>query len=141
MDWIRKLTAAALWVIAAAVGVHFIFGPVYGHILDIGLIWRILGWFMTAGVAVVLLTQYTRKRAADSRQHDARVSREYLASNFLFFASIILAIWFLWNWIDSLVIGAANQNVTNITIWAFIDPLFIMVMGITSCYLWRGAKE
>ena len=113
----------------------------YANVLDPSEGWRVLDWFMAVGAVVALVTQYTRKRAEESGRSDAGVSREYLAANFAFYASVLLAIWFLWNWIDSLVIGVGNQNDTNVILWAFIDPLFIMVMGITGCYLWTRAKE
>ena len=141
MDSIRRPIAAALWVTAAAVGVHFIFSPVYGHILDIGLTWRILGWFMAVGIAVVLLTQYTRKRAADNRRDDAGVSTEYLAANFLFLASIILAIWFFWNLIDSLTASTGSQDDNHLLMWSFIHPLFICVLASTGGYLWSSRQR
>ena len=74
MDIIRRLIAASLWVLAAVVGFHFVFSPVYGHVLDVGLIWRILSWVMTVGIVVVLAIQYARKRVPDRQGADARVS-------------------------------------------------------------------
>ncbi len=141
MDIIRKLLAVALWVLAAVVGVHFVFTPVYDHVLNIGQAWEILGWFMIVGIVAVLVVQCTRKRGSGSHLDDAPVGREDLAASVAFYASVLLAIWFLWNLIDSIAIGTGSQDDNHLLIWAFIHPLFIMVLGATGGYLWSKAKE
>ncbi len=137
---ISKLIAATLWVLAAAVAGHFLFASVYDNAVDIARIWEILDWFMAVGAVVVLALQYRRKRVLDSPQDDAPVSREYLAANFAFYASVLLAIWFFWNWLDFLAVGG-SQSDANSLMWAFIDPLFVIVLGVTGCHIWNSAGD
>ena len=51
---------------------------------------------------------------------------------------LLLAIWFFWNWFDNLAAGSELQNDIHLTLWAFIDPLFIILVGRLSVRLWKG---
>ena len=44
--------------------------------------------------------------------------------------------WFFWNWFDDLTVADGAQSDTRLVLWAFIDPLYVLVACVTSCTLW-----
>ena len=137
MSTASKLLAAAFWLLAAAVALHFMFTPFYDGAADPGQIWDILNWFMAVAVSGALVLHYLRKRTLDSQSDDGAVTRGYLEANLALYASVVLTVWFFWNWFNTLTIGAGPQSDNRLLMWAFIDPLFVLISGVTGCYLWR----
>ena len=138
MDTGNKPLAAAFWLLAAAVALHFIFTPFYDDATNVvDQVWNILNWLMAIGVVVALAVHYFRKRALDSRRDDGTITREYLEVNIAVYGSIILTLLFFTNWFDKLTIDAGrSQDETHLLIWVFVDPLFVLISGITGRYLW-----
>ncbi len=137
MGAISKIVAVLFWLLAAAVALHFIFTPFYDAVLDVAQVWKILNWPMAVGVVVALIVQCYRKRALGSRTADGPITREYLDINIAFYASLVLTLWFFWNWFDALTTGTGPQSDTRLVFWAFVDPMFVLISGVTGCYLWR----
>ncbi len=135
MDAVRRPLAVVLGLITLAVAFNFIFSTFYADSVDVGQVWDILDWFMAFGVLAALALSYIRKRNMTSDSMDART---YLRVNAVFYATLWLAIWFLWNWFDNLAAGAELQNETQLMFWGFIDPLFIILVGRLSVRLWQG---
>jgi hypothetical protein len=144
MAVLKKLIAIGLIGLSVVMALHFILSPFYPDLsksLDAGEIWDILNWFMAAGVIALLVVHYLRKRALDEQGADGSVTREYLEANLALYGSILLALWFFWNWFDNLAVGAGVQSNTNLIYWALIDPLLIIAYGVTGCCLWRSASR
>ena len=135
MDAIRRPLAVILGVITIAVAFHFIFTPFYPDSVDVGLVWNILNWFMAFAVLVTLALAYIRKKDMTSDSMDAKM---YVRVNVMFYSALWLAIWFFWNWFDDITAGAEGQSTLRLTFWAFIDPLFIILVGRLSARLWKG---
>lgn len=135
MDTLRRPLAVILGVITIAVAFHFIFSAFYPDSVDIGQVWDILDWFMAFAVLVTLVLAYIRKKSIASDSMDAKT---YVRVNVAFYSALWLAIWFLWNWFDNLAAGAELQSDVHLTLWAFIDPLFIILVGRLSVRLWKG---
>ena len=135
MDTIRRPLAVILGVITIAVAFHFIFSTFYPDSVDVGQVWDILDWFMAFAVLVTLVLAYMRKKNMTSDSMDAKM---YVRVNLVFYSALWLAIWFFWNWFDNLASGAELQDDIHLTLWAFIDPLFIIVVGRLSVRLWKG---
>lgn len=135
MDTIRRPLAAILGVITIAVAFHFIFSTFYPDSVDVGQVWDILDWFMAFAVLVTLVLAYMRKKNMTS---DSMDSKMYVRVNLVFYSALWLAIWFLWNWFDNLASGSELQSDIHLTLWAFIDPLFIILVGRLSVRLWKG---
>ena len=65
-------------------------------------------------------------------------AKMHVRVNLVFYSALWLAIWFFWNWFDNLASGAELQDDIHLTLWAFIDPLFIIAVGMLSVRLWKG---
>ena len=134
---VRKVVGFVVGASALAVALHFIFSAFYEDAVDVDQIWSILDVFMAFGVLVALIVWYLRKRAMDGRGGNG-ITREYLEVNLLLYVAAFLSLWFFWNWFDFLVAGDGGQSDTRLILWAFIDPLYVLVACVTSCSLWCG---
>lgn len=118
-------------LIAVAVGIHFVVTPLYvASDPDLSL-WRIFNWFMAVGVLIALLAGWNWKRRLTPETHD----RVCLEVNTLFYGSVVLALWYFWNWFGSLV------GVGHADLWILIDALFVIVVGAAGLRLRRDANE
>ena len=140
MDNLKKVVGVILAAIALAVAFHALVGEFYGSLLPRpGMVWDILNYFMAGGVLVALVHHFRAKRALDQGETDGGVNIEYLMTNLLFFAAVILSIWFFRNWFDNMVVDG-RQGDTVRFIWQVVNPLFVVVMGTTACQLWCGSR-
>ena len=135
MGAVRRPLAVILGLITLAVGFHFIFSAFYAESVDVNEVWYVVDWFMAFGVVVTLALSYLRKKNMASDSMDAKL---YVRVNVAFYSALWLAIWFFWNWFDYLAGGGEIQNEINLSFWAFIDPLFIILVGRVSVRLWQG---
>ena len=73
----------------------------------------------------------------------AGVTRAYLEVNLAFYASIVLALWWFWNWFYSLFPENEPEvfGLIHLEWWAFINPLMAPVLGATGFHLWRAAPD
>ena len=139
MDIVSKLSAVAFWLVAAAVALHFILTPFYDDATNVYRVWDILDWFMAVVVVVALVLHCLRKHTLDRRRDDVTITREYLEVNLAVYGSAALTLWFFWNWFDALTIGPDLQSDIRMLMWAFVNPLFVLICGVTGCYLWRSS--
>ena len=138
MQFVYRLVAVILGVVATGVALHFVFEAFYEDVVDTGQVWDIIDWFMAVALLAVLAVNYSLKLELDGQRADSSpVSREYLAVNVGVYASIIVALLFFWNWFDNLTIGAEEQSTLRGYIWTLLDPVFAVVVGTTACRLWR----
>lgn len=126
-----RIVAAYQMLVAVAVGVNFIITPLYHPGGDEPFtVWEILNWFMAVSVVIVLLGSFARKRNMDAGEANTRTSLEV---NVVFYAALGLFLWYFWNWF-----GVFSDQDSG-TLWAFIDPLFVLVVGPAGLRVWRGA--
>ena len=135
MGMARKVVGGVVGASALAVALHFIFSAFYEDAVDVDQIWSVLDWFMAFGVLVALAVWYLRKRVLDGRGGDG-ITREYLEVNVILYVTAFLSMWFFWNWFDDLTVADGAQSDTRLVLWAFIDPLYVLVACVTSCTLW-----
>ena len=138
MDAAKKLAAVYLMGSALVVAAHFVFSSFYRDVVDPIAVWGVLDWFMALGIVLALAAHVHRKRALEQGPGDAP-SRAYVEANLALFATAFLGLWFFWNWFDFLNLEVEAQGVVNQTVWAVIDPLFVLVAGATGRCLWRKA--
>lgn len=121
-----------LGLTALAVLLHFWLNPFYPESWDVGTIWEVLAVFMAIGVISALTHAWVHKRrlAADAD------TLTQLWVHAAFYAAVVLAVLFFWNWFDNLA-AAGDQGQTHLTYWIVINTMYIVVSGTLSYHLWR----
>lgn len=140
MDVLRMLLALVLMFCAIAVSLQFVLGPLYSDIGQAELaVWYYLDMLMAFSIAATLLVQLQRKRAADRTRGDT-LNRERLEANVMFFLSLLVSLWFFRNWFDFLSSNPiGDQSVATLVIWYILDPLLVILVGLTGVRLWRAS--
>ena len=138
MAAIRRIVGAGLILVSLVVAVQFIMWRLY----DSGEVWAILDYVMLVAIALAFYFNLERKRKSDA-SGDRGITREYLESNVMYFATMVLAALFLFNWLNLLVNGASpvGEEVMHDVVWVVVDIMIIVVSGATGGYLLRGPWE
>ena len=95
MDLVRKIIAAFLVISGIVVAVNLAVTPLYHDGSPDYVIWRYVNYFMAVGVVIILIVGIARKRAVREDEVDTLT---YLRTSFVFYASIVLASLFFWQW-------------------------------------------
>ena len=134
MAGIRRIIGAAQVLVSLVVAVQFIMWRLY----DSGEVWAILDYVMLVAIALAFYFNLERKRKSDA-SGDRGITREYLESNVMYFATMVLAALFLFNWLNLLVNGASpvGEEVMHDVVWVVVDIMIIVVSGATGGYLLR----
>ena len=132
--------AVILLFCSVAVALQFMVAPLYA---DLGqavlVVWYYLDMLMAVSLLVALAVQLQRKRAADRGRGDG-LSRERLEANTMFYLSVIVTLLFFRNWFDLLTSNPlGNQSVSTLVVWDIVDPLVVIIAGLTGCRLWRNS--
>lgn len=133
MAAMRRILGAYAMLTAAAVGAHFVVTPLYDDGSTGFPVWKVFNWFMAPGVLVALAAGVIGKLRLERGEGGAPDAARALGANVLFYASMVLALWFFWNWFGDLMSRG------DAAMWAFIDPLFVLVVGAGGFRLWREA--
>ncbi len=151
MAGLKKLAGAYLIVVAVVVAVFFIINNVLAESFDFDVVttWYVLDVLMLIGLVVALIYNFAAKREATRPGDDEAVTRRYLEVNVLFYATVVVTILFLHNWFALLALGpdislgtgGLDLNHQAWVIWAVVDTLLPITLGITGCHLWCGASE
>ena len=112
-----------------------------GHAGELG-VWLMIDALMALAIIIALAVNVTRKFRLPSGSPYEPVTREYLEVNVSFYSTILLALWFFWNWIYSLYPENEPEVVALIHLewWAWIDPMAAIIAGATAAYLWRDSQ-
>ena len=98
MDMVKRILGVFLVATGLAAAVLLMATPlIHDGSADYPL-WKILNWFMAAGVVVVLVvlvTAFLGKRALGGSEAD---TTEQICVNLVFYGSIVLAMLFFWEW-------------------------------------------
>ena len=145
MAGLKKLAGAYLIVVAVVVAVFFIINTVLAESFDFDVVtvWYVLDVLMLIGLVVALYYNFAAKREATRPGDDEAVTRRYLEVNVLFYATVVVTILFLHNWLALLVLGSdsLDGNHQAWVIWAFVDTMLPITLGITGCHLWCATSE
>ncbi len=135
---VRRVIGVIVGIIGLAVLINFVFSPFYEDSVDIGQVWSALNWFMAFGVIVAIgVAFHVRKESEERGEVDIR----HVCAMLMFYTTLMLAIWFFWNWFDDLTVGDEGQSQTRLNYWSLINPLFIVMMGVVSERLVNSGKE
>ncbi len=145
MAALKKLVGAYLIGLAAVVAVYFVINTVLAELFDFDVlpIWYALDALMFIGLVAVLIYNLAVKRATCARISSDAVTRQYLEANVLFYSTVAVTILFLHNWFSLLALGAdsLDGNHQAWVIWAVVDTLLPITLGITGVHLWRDTSE
>ena len=131
MKIVRCVLAAYAFLTAAGAGANFVVTPLYDDGSTGYPVWSVLNWFMAAGVLLALIASLIWKIRLHQAGADGAVLKRCIEVNVTFYASLLLALWFFWNWFGDLM----SREVP--LMWAFTDPLFVLVLGAAGLRLWR----
>ena len=141
MGALQKLVGVYLVAVAVAVAVFFIISNVVAGSFDVLNIWYVLDVLMLIGLALALIFNYLAMK--DEGGRGETVTRRYLEVNTAFFVTAGVTILFLHNWLSLLALGSdsLNDNEQAWVIWAAVDTLLPIVLGVTGCRLWRDSSQ
>ena len=143
MEGLQKLLGAYLIGVAMVVAVWFIINTFFVNSFSVSDVWFVLDILMGIGLAVALAFNYDRKRKVDSRTNGETISRPYLEANTAFYLTAGVTILFLHSWFSFLYNGAESLdgNHQAWVIWAFVDTLLPLTLGVTGCAMWKASSE
>lgn len=148
MEALKKLVAVYMVGLAIAVAVYFIIGGFLPADFDSLSVWEILDILMVIALGFALLFNYDRKRREGGRDPGEPVTRRYLEVNVLFYFTAGITILFLHNWFALLGFGADNLGAADATgnhqrwvIWAVVDVLLPITLGVTGCHMWADSSS
>ncbi len=136
MEGLRRIIGVFHILVSLVVAVQFIAWRLY----DSGDVWAILDYVMLVAIALAFYFNLERKSDASI---DGSINREYLESNVMYFATMVLAALFLFNWLNLLVNGASEvgEEVMHDVVWVVVDVMIILVSGATGGYLLRSSSN
>ena len=143
MYTLKKIAAIYLILVAAVAGVHWIIVPLYDNSSGDYPVWVFLNWFMASTIIVALDRNIRGKLALRGSDPDAPLTGRRVQVNLLFYATIVLTLWYFWNWFY----GFFPQNeppvvgLVHLEMWTLINPLFVLTIGVTGFSLWQESGE
>ena len=143
MYTLKKIAAIYLILVAAVAGVHWIIVPLYDNSSGDYPVWVFLNWFMASTIIVALDRNIRGKLALRRSDPDAPLTGRRVQVNLLFYATIVLTLWYFWNWFY----GFFPQNeppvvgLVHLEMWTLINPLFVLTIGVTGFSLWQESGE
>ncbi|MYC37182.1 MAG: hypothetical protein F4X66_09775 [Chloroflexi bacterium] len=142
MEAVKKLFGGYLIGVAMVVAVWFIINSFFADSFNTLNVWYTLDVLMVIGLAIALIFNYARKREEErGREPVEAVSRRHLEVNTAFYLTAGITILFLHNWFSLLANGSDSLegNHQAWVIWAVVDTLLPLVLGVTGCAMWRDA--
>ena len=150
MEAIKKLLGMYLVGVAIVVAVWFIINSFFVDSFETLNVWYILDILMVVGVAVGLAFNYDRKRREErGREPGDPITRRYLEVNVGFYLTAGITILLLHNWFSLLALGDERSlglgsdtglNHQAWVIWAFVDTLVPLTLGVTGCAMLRESS-
>ena len=125
-----------LLLMALAVGVNFAITPIYDDGSTGYPVWSAFNWAMAAALVIALVaTGCAWARQGDAASENPGV-KVWLQTNMRFYASLVLTLCFLNNWLADLIRDSADGFA-----WFFIDGGFVAVTLSVGLRLWRTAQD
>ena len=139
MDTANRAIAVFLVLTAPAVALNFILTPVYHDGSPEYPVWRILNWFMAAGVLVSLVVSYLRRHGLRTGEAS---TLEHVSASGVFYLTIALAMLFFWEWFWTLNPDSETGDaVTSHTIYfPIVDALYVVTALAVGGHLWDGDR-
>ena len=142
MEAVKKLFGVYLMGVATVVAVWFIINSFFADSFNTLNVWYTLDVLMVIGLAIALIFNYARKREEErGREPGEAITRRHLEVNVSFYLTAGITILFLHNWFSLLANGSGSLdgNHQAWVIWAVVDTMLPLVLGVTGCAMWRDA--
>ncbi len=138
MDLVNRVLAVFLVVTGIAAAALLIVTPLIHDGSPDYPIWKILNWFMAAGVVIVLVVALLRKHV---REGDELIVTEYLRLNFVYYGAIVLTMLFFWEWFWTLNPDSETGDAvtSHIIYFPIVDALFVALSLSVGRRLWWEA--
>ena len=143
MTGLKRLAGAYMVVVGVAVAVYFIINNFLVNSIDVLSVWYVFDVLMAVGLGLALVFNYVHKREESESDLDGSVTRRYLEATALFHLTVVVTILFLHNWLSLLALGgdSLEGNDPAWVIWAIVDTLLPITLGLTGCRLWCEADR
>ena len=144
MAALKKLGAVYLVGVAVVVAVFFIVNTFLDDEINVLNVWHVLDVLMLIALAVALVYNYSRKLDESDSDPGEGVTRRYVEVNVAFYLTAGVTILFLHAWFSLLALGEDSlfdNSRAAWTIWAVVDTLLPIVVGVTGCTLWREVSD
>ena len=143
MEGAKKLFGVYLVLVATIVAVWFIINTFFVNSFSVSDVWFVLDILMAIGLVIALAFNFDRKRNLEGRSPDEPISRRYLEVNTAFYLTAGITILFFHNWFSFLYNGAGSLdgNHQAWVIWAVVDTMLPLTLGVTGCAMFKGSPE
>ena len=143
MDVLKRLAGAYLVIVAVVVALFFIINPFLAESIDVPGVWAVVDILMVIGLALALILNCANKRDVSGLGPGEAITRRYFEANLTFYLTAGVTILFLHNWFSLLAFGAdsLDGNHQAWIIWAAVDMMLPLVLGVTGCRLWRETSR
>ena len=136
-DTATRAIAVFLVLTAAAVALNLILTPVYHDGSPEYPVWRILNWFMAAGVLICLVVSSLRRRDVSAGEAS---TLEKVSASAAFYLSIALAMLFFWEWFWTLNPDSETGDAvtSHVIYFPIVDALYVAIALAVGSHLWNG---
>ena len=133
----KRLVGIILIAIGAIVAVHTIVEPLY-HVSSgtypYSPLWSAINPLTALAIVLGVICARVRKKACDTADGNAAVTREFLAALVQLYGFLFVGILFFWNWFGLLMSGFTGAGTDTVSMtWILIDasvPLLAVSLGI-----------
>ena len=126
MDMVKRIIGIYLLVTALAAALLLMAtGLIHDGSEDYPL-WKILNWFMAAGVVVILVAAFAARRSQGCEKID---TLERLRVSLVFYGAIVLAMLFFWEWFWTLNPGSETGDAvtSHLVYFPIMDALYVVL--------------
>ena len=137
MDNVKRIAALYLVLTALVVFFNLILTPVYHDGSPDYPVWKIVNYFMAAGVVIALAASYLRRRSANNPDTSAA---DRVWANVFCYAAIALAMLFFWELVlepQPRQRDRRSRNIPPHLLSPIVDALFVIVTLDAARWLWR----
>ena len=137
LDTATRAIAVFLVLTAAAVALNLILTPVYHDGSPEYPVWRILNWFMAAGVLICLVVSSLRRRDLSTGEAS---TLEQVSASAAFYLSIALAMLFFWEWFWTLNSDSETGDAVtpHVIYFPIVDALYVAIALAVGGHMWNG---
>ena len=143
MAGLRRLGGAYMVGLGVVVALFFVINPFLAESSEVINVWYVLDVLMAIGLAVALVVNFAGMQEEGKRDPGGAVTRRYLEINVAFYVTAGVTVLFLHSWFSLLAFGedSLDGNHQAWIIWAVVDVVVPLVLGVTGCRLWREASK